>query len=172
MTTDFSLSYILIYITHNFFVTLNQNESFVILVRELPKLRVRSIQRPRYRRSPVLDSAAISGSPSTKSFWNPLQNNMIMSPSSCKLLLPLTAYQQEVYSETAPVWQIFLFCIHMREKNHAYYNLSFRLLVLCNLFTDNSDALPMFNYTFEGRFLLSCHRSMTRRFRILIDTLV
>lgn len=29
MTTDFSLSYILIYVTHNFFATLNQNESKV-----------------------------------------------------------------------------------------------------------------------------------------------
>ena len=53
MTTDFSLSYILIYIIHNFFVTFNQNESFPLLVRELPKLRVRSTRRPRYRCSPV-----------------------------------------------------------------------------------------------------------------------
>jgi hypothetical protein len=49
MTTDFSL----LHIMHNFVVTLNQNESFPFLVRELPKLRIRSTQRPRYHRSPL-----------------------------------------------------------------------------------------------------------------------
>jgi hypothetical protein len=48
MATDFPLSYVSIYVTQNFLVIHDQNESFPFLVLERPELRVRSIPRRRY----------------------------------------------------------------------------------------------------------------------------
>lgn len=41
-----------IHVMHNFLVTLNQNESIPILIRELPKLRVKGTRRCRCCRIP------------------------------------------------------------------------------------------------------------------------
>jgi hypothetical protein len=52
MITNCSLFRIPIHVMHSFFATLDQNESFPILVRGLLELGVRITRRPRYRHSP------------------------------------------------------------------------------------------------------------------------